>query len=490
MTKLGLMAAGRAQRVASTTVILLGLALSSVATLGEDHAVGVFTVAAVCVGLSLSLATALEGMAGLRNLIRADILALWVLYGLTFLEFLFPQPGMDGVLSTDGATSGTNAVLLGFAGLAVGRHLIPYRQTSTFVSPQRLNIFLLFVLATMVGYFHIFLAVGFDPLEALREMSLPRGWQSWGRGRLGDASVLLYELGALIYLIPPIAGFIYARSKSYNILQKVVVAIVLLFTLYYGFATGTRSVLATYIITFSAAYFLARPNVTSWQILYRGVPILLVLLIGIVYMLEFRKIGLSNFSLAESNPDTLYIDHNLVVISQLTDAFPSSYEFLGLEIPFNALIHPIPRVIWPGKPEGLSVSVESVVNATGMTVAATFVGEAYMSGGLIAVLFAGLLFGAAAEKWNAMARDTSSSFPMLLYASGLLCAATSMRSLLWILPTMLPTLALWLYGKLPYSRSARRRSAAVTAPINKQTSTSIQSCRVGPSDFSARQHDV
>ena len=51
----------------------------------------------------------------------------WVLYGLTFLEFLFPQPGVDALVSSAAASNGTNAVLLGFAGLAVGRHLVPRR---------------------------------------------------------------------------------------------------------------------------------------------------------------------------------------------------------------------------------------------------------------------------------------------------------------------------------------------------------------------------
>src|SRR5262249_56817340 len=75
-----------------------------------------------------------------------------------------------------------------------------------------------FVLATLLGYLHVFLAVNFDPFEAVRQMSLPRFSQSWGRGRYGDAYSLLYELGALIWLIPPLAGIIYARSRDYNLI--------------------------------------------------------------------------------------------------------------------------------------------------------------------------------------------------------------------------------------------------------------------------------
>src|SRR5262245_55141278 len=126
----------------STAVMLCGLAITGV-VLPSDGAIDVFTVAAVGVGLSLSLATGIEGIAGVRRLIRVDIMMLWVLYGLTFLEFLFPQPNVDALVSPAAATSGTYAVLLGFAGLVVGRHLVPRqrgsRQDRSFVQVQPAN---------------------------------------------------------------------------------------------------------------------------------------------------------------------------------------------------------------------------------------------------------------------------------------------------------------------------------------------------------------
>jgi oligosaccharide repeat unit polymerase len=327
------------------------------------------------------------------------------------------------------------------------------------------SIFLLFVLAAMLGYLHMFLAVNFDPFEVMRQMLLPRFAQSWGRGRYGDANALLVEIGALIYLIPPIAGLIYARSQNYTVIQKFVVTIVLLFTLYYGFASGTRNILGIYVITFSGAYFLNKPRLKLWQVLWQLGIIVALLMVGMSYMLEFRQVGLGNFSFAERSPDTLYIDRNMTTISRLTELFPSVYEFLGVELPFNGLIHPIPRVIWPGKPEGLSVSIETALGADARTVtfASTFIGEAYISGGLLGVLVGGLLLGAAAEMWNRVGR-TNSSFAQLLYASGFFCAALSMRSIQWTTVTMLPTLALWLYGKIWLSQRSHQRRPAARIP--------------------------
>ena len=45
--------------------------------------------------------------------------------------------------------------------------------------------------------------------------------------------------------------------------------------------------------------------------------------------------------------------------------FPRTHPFLGFEIPYQALIRPIPRAIWPGKPEGLSMTIEDVMEVEG-----------------------------------------------------------------------------------------------------------------------------
>jgi hypothetical protein len=274
---------------------------------------------------------------------------------------------------------------------------------------------------------------------------------------------LLFEVGALIYLIPPVAGLIYARSNEYTLLQKLIVTIVLVFTFYFGFTSGTRSVLGIYVITFVGVYFLAGRQITLRKALILTIPMLVILFFANYYMVAFRKIGLSNFSFVEEQRnDTFLIDQNIVNISHLIEVFPDSFEFLGFEIPFNALIRPIPRVLWPGKPEGLSISIETALGAgPSVTLSCTFVGEAYMAGGFLAVLFISLLFGMAAELWNRVGSNSNRQFGQLLYVSGFLCAAIGMRSMLSMVPFMLPTISLWLFGKLWLPRSSLQRKSYV-----------------------------
>src|SRR5262249_39146954 len=147
------------------------------------------------------------------------------------------------------------------------------------------------------------------------------------------------------------------------------------------------------------------------------------------YMLEFRDVGISNYSFSDQSPDTFYIDRNMVILSKLTNSFPAIYNFLGLEIPYQMLVHPIPRVLWPGKPEGLTTTIESVIGVDQATLACTFVGEAYIMGGMLGVVLTGIVLGAAAEMWNRIRQDANSAFSQLLYASGFFCAAITMRSM-------------------------------------------------------------
>ncbi len=442
---------------APTIIMMLGLAVTWLA-LPSNDAESVFDTAAIGVGIALLSATAMEAFSGVRALIRTDNLMLWVLYGLTFLEFLFPQPGVDMVVSVEAATRGTGAVLLGLFGLILGRHLVSAGSNSNIsIDLKPRHLFAFFLFAFVIGYLHIFIAVNFDPIEMIEEMSWPRFSQSWGRGKYGDLYSLLYELSLFIYLLPPIAGLMIAHANRFSTIQKAIVVSVLTLTFYYAFASGTRNVLGTYAISMFGAYVLSKPNLKPKQLLIVGVPVAGLLLFASTLMLEFRSAGgiTTWLNAGERHYDTLYIDHNMVNLSNLTNVFPDAVGYLGLEIPYQALIKPIPRVLWPGKPEGLSTSIEAALGVADnvTTLSCTFMGEAYMAFGLVGVIVAGLLFGVAAALWNRVGQEADSSFSQILYASGFICAAMAMRSLLTMVPFMLPTVGLWIFGRYWLQRS-------------------------------------
>ena len=269
----------RRATVWSTTIFVIGLFLTYV-VLPSDSVEHVFSIAAIGIGLSLLAATTLEGTSGVRGLIRVDILMLWVLYGLTFLEFLFPQSDQQFFSTANSISLRTSqrparlsrwlaSLDLPRAGFWCRGGTKVTASSVAEVTPRQ--IFFVFLISALFGYLPMLLAVKFDLLEMLRQMSLPRFVQSWQRGRYGDAYAMLWELGALLYLVPPIAGVVFARPKEYSLAKKVIVAFIFLFTIYYGFSSGSRNILAVYTFSFFGAYYLNRPGIKWWQVAVQGV---------------------------------------------------------------------------------------------------------------------------------------------------------------------------------------------------------------------------
>jgi hypothetical protein len=433
-----------------TFAVIIGLVLTALVAQGNSPS-SVARVSAIGTLISIGISVVFDlRSGGLRNLIRADLMAILAFYFLTFFEFLFPQPSFDNMISVEATHSAILAVDLGFLGLFVGRHVLhpkrqPFQQTLTYDIPAGW-IVLIFWFCFFIGYLHMLLAVNFNVVEMVSCFLDARFTQPWQRGRLGDWKALITELGLFINLIPPLAGIMIARRERYGILTLLLVRGALLFTFFYGFTSGTRNVFATFLVTFLIGYCFALPFSRQKELIVLCVGSALVMLFATYYMLQFRNVGLRAYlngesSATSSGERTLFIDYNLYAICRLTEVFPKQHDYLGWEIPYQALIRPIPRAIWSGKPEGLSSSIEDALGVSGMTISASFVGEAYMSGGLFAVIVIALVFGIVTGWWGHLASPKNSELGILIYASGFFATVISMRSLFVFTTALLPTVA-------------------------------------------------
>src|SRR6516165_6288803 len=148
----------------SATSILVCIALlGTYLLLPHDRATSIFFTAAIGVMVSVGGGLFLETGGKLDSLIRTDVLMLVALYGLTLVEFFFPQEEINDVLRSEQAIHGVEALLLGFAGLIIGRNFVnrSFRQAaSTAVVQLGPNaVFNLYVGVFCVSYFYMLLAV-------------------------------------------------------------------------------------------------------------------------------------------------------------------------------------------------------------------------------------------------------------------------------------------------------------------------------------------
>lgn len=438
-------------KLAASLVLLSALTLAGMATLYAVDADQAFKFPAPVVATGLGLAVWIESRAGLRNLIRVDLFMLTVLFLLTFFEFLLPQGTVTHRVSLASAQTAVQATLLGFAGITIGRHAFP----ATRALPERMEFraspratMTLLIGSALLGYLYMLLAVRFDIFEMFYQMTRPRFSQPWTRGRYGSLSTLLNEFALLKYLIPPLAASVLVQARRFRTWQSALAVAVLGLVFFESFAGGTRNVFLIHLITFSASFALLMPKLTLTRLSLIFGPILAIAYFAIYYLPEIRTVGLQNFDIETSRTDTLFVDMNLLNIADLSSVFPDYAPYLGLEIPYVAAIRPIPRALWPGKPEGLSLSIEEALGARNLTLSATFVGEFWMAGGYAAILMAGLTFGALATFWNRKAARAQNSMDMIFFAIGLFPAGLGMRSFLSVFPALLPPLALALYFRL------------------------------------------
>lgn len=458
-------------------LFLLGLIVTAL-LVGGKTPTDVARFAAIGTGVSLVVSIAFDARLGLQNLIRADMLALLSLYYLTFCEFLFPQPTFSTMVDLPSASRGVWACLAGFAGLVIGRHLLRSQRqpfAALFTQPISTALTLsVFGFCFFGGFAYMLACSDFDPVTMVNWFFEPRFTQPWSRGALGDWRALLHELEMLLFLVPPLGGVILARRKRYSSTSLVLVLLGVAFVLFYGFCGGTRYFFAAYLITLLAGFAFAASAAQKKEVVIAGILVGAMMLVATVVMLDFRHMGLrayathdyEDFRRPEDAERTLYVDFNLYVISRITETFPRVHDYLGFEVPFLAIVRPVPRALWPGKPEGMSFPIEDVVGADGWTVAATFVGEAFMSGGYFAVFVIGCVLGALARWWNLLASPRNSEFGVLIYASGFFAAAIAMRSILMLTTALLPSLVGIVAGYFIIRRAAAPRSAPSAAAQN------------------------
>jgi len=462
--------------VAGSVLCLLGLGVTAYFLRGQTP-VDVASFGAMGVLLSLIASMAMDLRKGVHNVVRTDVMALMSLYFLTLAEFLVKQGQYNDTASMEPTRIAVLACIIAIAGMVVGRHLVPPTRKNPFqaifLQPVPSSVlFSLFWTCVIIGYLNMLISVNFNVVTMVQFFMEPRFTQPWQRGRLGDWKAMLYELSMLLYLVPPLGGILLARRRKHPKFQVVLVMVGVLFTLFYGFSSGTRNIFASYLVTFLIGYVFAADRRQTKEILAIAAVTVVALVFSTKVMLDFRDVGFSEYvsqGLYKQASNTaegqeLAVDNNLYAISRVAEYFPRHHAYTGMEIPYLALIHPIPRVLWPGKPEGMSITVEDIFGADGWTVATSVVGEEYIMHGLLAVFLMSVFFGACCAWWNLLASPKNSEFGILIYASGFFSAVITMRSMNLFSTALLPSLAGLVFGYL-YMLRQRKRPGPPMAPM-------------------------
>jgi len=408
-------------------------------------------VPAYLIGLGIILAALAESTGNIRNLVRADWVAILALYGLTLAEFLFQQPEFNERSNMLEAERALRLFTLGFLSLVAGRHLFVGRTSTGFhisnLSP-RLSLTVFWIIVPLAFAAELW-AVKFNLFAMIDAQMGPRFSQPWSRGQLGGLYSLLYELGLFKYAIPALAGVLLNSWRRIGLFNLALVLFPTLLTLFFGFCGGTRNVFAAYLAGFVGTFLLTQPRLSFTRVATVGICAGVIFMSASYYMLEFRNIGFKRFVSAYDvvdTRDTFYVDYNMWAIGKLGLLFPARHQHIGLELYWHALTKPVPRAIWSGKPIDLTTSIEGALEVEGLTVSTTFIGESFMAFGEFGVVITGLFLGFVCGWWNYMGGRMRGGYGQLVYASGFAAIAIAMRSLMFFTTNMLPTIGLVVLG--------------------------------------------
>ncbi|MEM7600053.1 MAG: hypothetical protein AAF357_01400 [Verrucomicrobiota bacterium] len=453
--------------VGATALLLMGLLVAYMVK-GSGLPSEIARGSAVIVGIAITASFAADWiLAGGRNLFRIDNAAIVALYFLTLFEFLFPQNFFNVLVTREQVVAGLDLVLLGVASLAVGRHLAGRRTFARGLGSLRglssMELFWLALLAFVAGHVHQWVAVGFNPVEWLSQMTGARFTQDWQRGKLGGWNTLLHELHWATYLVPAVAAILWVRRSEappWTVVGSVALAAV---TVFGGLSSGTRYQFAFYLLSFVGGWFLSLPKVRVSQLVFNALPIFALFIAAVFLVVNFRTFGVmdsyrvlvsnryENISegrllmlerLKEGSGFKFIVDRNLHPISVMTTEFPARYPFLEEEVLAQIMFRSVPRALWPDKPESLSVTMEAVLGFESATIASTFVGEGYMAYGRSGTILFGLGLGVLAGLWNRFSVDPGNSTQVLLYSTGFVWMSLAVRSVVWITVGFLPVLFL------------------------------------------------
>lgn len=468
-------------RLYSTLIICAG-ALFTGLTLPDGIELETYRYGAYTMIVTLAIAIGVEAIGGVRSLIRVDIVALCTLYFLTFAEFLHPHVRMLFEERTGGAVLSCQLVLTGMACIAIGRNLSfaqrdrqgPTRASLPELSPRA--VVALFFVFFFLGYLYVLLVTSFNPFEILSQLLQPRFARPWQRGQEGGWLSFLTELNLLLYLNAAIGGYIIANSRIFRVPVRVAVVAMLVFILYFDFCEGARNVVMIKAGLFLIAFFTSSRRIRSRRIILFAVLGIASLWAISGYMLDFRNQGLGSFVAdggqavdPSSDQGSFMIDNNLITIARIVQVFPSTYPFPGSEVVVQIFTKWVPRALWPGKPIAWTTSAEDALDLGGAyTLAMTYVGEAYLIAGYPSLIIVSLLIGIAASAWTRVGLQARSNLDLVYYASGFFAVALGMRSIQFITVAMVPTVALYLFGRFALPRGTSRHammSDVATAPV-------------------------
>ena len=294
------------------------------------------------------------------------------------------------------------------------------------------TIFKLILIFFCLGFSKFAIASDFDP-QVMFFYLLQNRWNApWNRGMLGGWDAFLDHMAYFGYLLPTLTTLYGIRSRRFrlNLIISILLSTTMVAFLAHG---GGRRVIGVVIGSALICWVLEQRKLTFKRLII-ALSATIFLLSGMQLMLEYRNIGFQGWVSQENHIQSqynyLHVDDNFLRLGQIIDFVPKKYPFVYEKQVVFALVRPIPRVFWPGKPINAGFDLAEANNRYGISFSSSVIGEFYLSLGWFAVFLGGWLYGRLAGMVSLLLIRNVESANVLLYSLFTMALFAGVRSML------------------------------------------------------------
>ena len=329
-----------------------------------------------------------------------------------------------------------------------------WRQSLSY-EPNARILFSIAIAAFALGMLKFAIPCGFNIPQMITYLGAMRWAAPWGRGALGGWDAFLDHFAYFGYLLPTLAVLL-ARKTGWMSTRTLLVLVLSLVMLLFLMQGGGRRIIGVTVGAALVTYVLGSRRLTL-RVVFVSLGVVLALVWITVKMIENRNVGMASIfetpkssGSASASPwrEAYHVDNNLRSFAELAFFVPAKHPYVYQDYFIWVMIRPIPRVLWPGKPEGPGFDLPKSMGQQGVSLSVTLIGELYMAGGLLCVLLGGCLYGLDTER-------TAGS--LLSYGLATLALFAGMRSGIELVLMLYPLLA---WGALLWLLRPKRATAA------------------------------
>jgi oligosaccharide repeat unit polymerase len=296
--------------------------------------------------------------------------------------------------------------------------------------------FYLAVASFLLGISRFAVATDFNLIAMFQSIGSGRWDAPWARGQLGGWDSFLDHLQYFGYLTAVLTVVVGRRIGWLN-WRTIVSALMSVVMALFLVQSGSRRVIGVVVGMALIFWILVQDRGLKVKHAVAIALTVIALLFAMQFMLKYRNVGLT-VALSEpaveqqalSPNEYLHVDDNFYRLCQVIQLIPDPHPYVYHGYLVYALVRPIPRVLWPGKPVDAGFDLTRAVGDREVSYSCSVIGELYMSLGLLGIALGGWLYGRLAALVNGVLSQSTAVGGVVIYSIGAMALFSGMRSML------------------------------------------------------------